>query len=281
MGNMKDIGLLDCEDRPSIEENFKRVQTGGGGGGGEPDWNASEGEEGYIKNRTHYEEIKYITMAEEQSVRHSGILESSIDGYSNSKGYLDGAKIIVGNTYIVYVDGVAYKGVAYEGEVSSMTKKVCIFSPNGKDYTNAPVSITVGNSPGGTTCNVKFSDSGTHTVKVELYEYNLEPLDPKFLPEGIGGGGVFVVKLDGGFMDGYTCDKTGEEIVAAIDAGKQIEIQLASERIHTYSRVTDNQVEFDNFMIISDDQMVWVHFTITGSEVRTIMKAITLTELLI
>lgn len=33
MGNMKDIGLLDCEDRPSIEENFKRVQSGGGGGG--------------------------------------------------------------------------------------------------------------------------------------------------------------------------------------------------------------------------------------------------------
>lgn len=31
MGNMKDIGLLDCEDRPSIEENFKRVQGGGGG----------------------------------------------------------------------------------------------------------------------------------------------------------------------------------------------------------------------------------------------------------
>ena len=33
MGKMKDIGLLDCEDRPSIEENFKRVQAGGGGGG--------------------------------------------------------------------------------------------------------------------------------------------------------------------------------------------------------------------------------------------------------
>lgn len=31
MGNMKEIGLLDCEDRPSIEENFKRVQGGGGG----------------------------------------------------------------------------------------------------------------------------------------------------------------------------------------------------------------------------------------------------------
>lgn len=28
MGNMKEIGLLDCEDRPSVEENFKRVYTG-------------------------------------------------------------------------------------------------------------------------------------------------------------------------------------------------------------------------------------------------------------
>jgi hypothetical protein len=36
MKKMKDYGLLDCEDRPSIEENFKRVVkngTGGGGGG--------------------------------------------------------------------------------------------------------------------------------------------------------------------------------------------------------------------------------------------------------
>lgn len=185
MGKMKDIGLLDCEDRPSIEENFKRVQAGGGGGGKiTPDWNASEGEEGYINNRTHYEENKYITIAEEQTVSHSSTpLKSSVDGYYNSKGFLDGNKIVVGNTYIVYVDGVAYEGVAYEGAVSANSKKVCIFSPNGKDYTVAPISITVGTGSGGTTCGVRFSDGGKHTVKVELYEHHLKTLDPKFLPK--------------------------------------------------------------------------------------------------
>lgn len=31
MGKMKELGLLDCEDRQSIEENFERISKGGGG----------------------------------------------------------------------------------------------------------------------------------------------------------------------------------------------------------------------------------------------------------
>lgn len=36
MGKMKELGLLDCEDRQSIEENFERIKKSGSGGGGLP-----------------------------------------------------------------------------------------------------------------------------------------------------------------------------------------------------------------------------------------------------
>ena len=34
---------------------FAKMRKTFGGGGGSADWNANEGEAGYIKNRTHYE----------------------------------------------------------------------------------------------------------------------------------------------------------------------------------------------------------------------------------
>ena len=37
--------------------SYKLGQKSGGGSGGGADWNASEGEAGYVKNRTHYEEV--------------------------------------------------------------------------------------------------------------------------------------------------------------------------------------------------------------------------------
>lgn len=43
------------------EEMFLSMISGGGtGGSGGADWNASEGEPGYVKNRTHYEEITVV-----------------------------------------------------------------------------------------------------------------------------------------------------------------------------------------------------------------------------
>ena len=38
--------------------DFAMARKLNGGGGGSADWNANEGEDGYIKNRTHYEEVE-------------------------------------------------------------------------------------------------------------------------------------------------------------------------------------------------------------------------------
>ncbi len=47
------IGIFD----PMVRDYF------GGGSGGGADWNASEGEAGYVKNRTHYEEVEVLSEA--------------------------------------------------------------------------------------------------------------------------------------------------------------------------------------------------------------------------
>ena len=48
-----------------VEFAKMRKTLGGGSGGGAPaDWNASEGEAGYIKNRTHYEDVAETVIAD-------------------------------------------------------------------------------------------------------------------------------------------------------------------------------------------------------------------------
>ena len=92
MGNMKDIGLLDCEDRPSIEENFKRVQAGGGGGG-------------KIKPEQLPDGYPYVST-EETTVEYDPESEpANLDGFPAFK---------VGDTVELKVDGVEYSLVAFD-----------------------------------------------------------------------------------------------------------------------------------------------------------------------
>ena len=67
-----------------------------------------------------------------------------------------------------------------------------------------------------------FSE-GEHTISCYLLESQVETLDPKYLPDDIGGGGgnvlrvIFSVSDSGSAID--TCDHTSEEISAVVDAG--------------------------------------------------------------
>lgn len=266
MGNMKDIGLLDCEDRPSIEENFKRVQ--GGGGGDILDSN------GKLKSEVLPDGYPYDTGT----------------FYYDNSGYQEGDEVVFNGqmTYFkVSSDTLSYNDML--GAKFNAPFGESVITENELEYTDGVycsvrffvISVYEDNFQFG---EMEFPTAGIYMITPEngifsMSKDGIVPLDPKFLPEGIGG--AFVVELDGSAADGYTCNKTGEEIVAAIDEGKLIEIRIAGVRIYNYERVYNNRVEFDNFMMISDDQMVWVRFAITGSEVQTTMKAITLTELLI
>lgn len=99
MGNMKEIGLLDCEDRPSIEENFKRVQGGGG--------DAILDSNGKLKNEVlpegyPYEEPKEFTM--EHIPTEENWNETVFKGFP---------VFDIGDTVTLRVDGEEYSLVAF------------------------------------------------------------------------------------------------------------------------------------------------------------------------
>lgn len=103
MEKMKDYGLLDCEDRPSIEENFKRVVkngTGGGSGGGADVLN----ENGKLKNEVLPEGYPYETV-EEFSVDVTADVPTPLENFP---------KFAVGDTVKLKVDGVEYSLIAFD-----------------------------------------------------------------------------------------------------------------------------------------------------------------------
>ena len=202
-----------------------------------------------------YETKSYITIAEEQSATHKKtFLLSSVDGYYNNKGYLDGTKIIAGNTYIVYVDGVAYEGVAYEGVTESGYTRLCIFGPDNDIFPNAPINIVIGAGTRGTTCAVYFSDGGTHNVKVDLCERTLEKLDPKFLPEGYPymGEGEIALKYDSSkyttlTLQGFPSFEVGDTVSIKVDGiGHSLEAFLESINGFDYIFIGDSSYELEN-----------------------------------
>lgn len=111
MGNMKDIGLLDCEDRPSVEENFKRVQAGGGGG-------AILDSNGKLKSEVLPEGYPYekTTTSEPQTYNYAPVEKSSgnpchADGYFPADSpifKLGGDGFQEGQLVRVNYDGVNY-----------------------------------------------------------------------------------------------------------------------------------------------------------------------------
>ena len=164
----KDVPLPEPVTR---EEMFlAKIAQGGGSGdgsGGSADWNASEGEAGHVKNRTHYEEITEIaTIAEEQSA-----VNNSEYGFT-----FNGEPFVVGENYIVIMDGVEYKrtalstnGMVYIG----MTEAI-----GGTD----PFMFVYGDGTGHVGL---FADDATHTFKITTTGVKVHKLEKKFLPDSI------------------------------------------------------------------------------------------------
>ena len=90
----------------------KTLGGGSGGNGGAPaDWNANEGEAGYVKNRTHY--IGKTLLFDET------IFFDGTEGFNLGTINID---LIPNETYTVVFDGVTYECVAsgYNGNYSEI-----------------------------------------------------------------------------------------------------------------------------------------------------------------
>jgi hypothetical protein len=141
-----------------------------GGSGGGADWNANEGEAGYVKNRTHYTAKEEVTL-----------FEGSVQDTEGWGVELIGApKFVVGQEYTVVLDGATYKceaneeydiGAPYLGEDDGGNLNF--------DYSIYPFSI---NGYEGVYAN--FADKNEHSLKLTTVEEVNHKLDEKYLPFG-------------------------------------------------------------------------------------------------
>ena len=219
MGNMKEIGLLDCEDRQSIEENFKRILKNDAEGGGADVLN----ENGKLKNEVLPEGYPYD--AGSFYYDNSGFVrgESELVGGAYFKASDDviayedirGAAIIYNDRNMLIDDMLQEEGLVdyAEGEYCRISEFVIIAY---KD------NVSVATLEGG---DILITSKGIYISAVAPVSFSktaIVPMAEKFLPPGIGGGGSnFVVHFIGSEGE-YTLDATVDEIIDAILDGKNV-----------------------------------------------------------
>ena len=154
---------------------FKGEYSGINGDYTIPDWNASENEEGYIKNRTHYEEktilfpSSYVEVTEEGSGSYYGELSSTVLEENqtyfvvfNNKKYECIAKKIEGQEVILLGNGIL---CGYEEAGNN--------EPFGCDY-----------YPGDGTFYLNVKEQGIYQLEI-FNNYSLITLDDRFISENI------------------------------------------------------------------------------------------------
>lgn len=178
----------------------------------------------YVKNRTHYESVEIVN--EPLNITWDGNTEGLLrvnsiyykisdlvltDEQIKSITYTDssGTTIVVANNWNMMVNmGMAHEGGAPLGTYCYVVKKDGAVI-DGETFNEAGIYF------------VSFSGvyvtSLTTTEPVPQPKTVVKKLDKKFLPETTGGG-QFVVTFEHG-DDGYTMDKTLEEIAQAVESG--------------------------------------------------------------
>lgn len=174
------------------------------------DWNVSDpGDLRFVRNRPCYEETEVLF---DQTIE--------IGSTEGEPVYmmLQALPISVGDFLKVTFDGVAYEMEAFGFNGYAGFGNSAIFG--GEDNGIPFCGATMGTEEAGET--VILGAPGVHSVKIEGIV--VHPLDPKFIPDGIGGGVVIVKEAD---TQTYASAATyanmnAAEIAEAVFAGKSV-----------------------------------------------------------
>ena len=124
------------------------------------------------------EDIKYVVVAHEQKTSSKRNLQTTISGYSTPNTItFNGDKLIVGDTYIVTVDGVDYETVVLRSDDVN----------SGLPYfeVEAVKANVIKAASGSKVVRLTFTSSGSHTIKLTHVRHNITTIDPKYLPDNI------------------------------------------------------------------------------------------------
>lgn len=220
---------MDVETHEPItrEEMFLSMISGGGtGGSGGADWNAKEGEPGYVKNRTHYEE----------TIHHEAVnitWDGNTDGLvcvgdwlykvSNLALTDEEIKSTAVNSVFGYFDlGEYWENCSVSEEIVACLDGLLLFvRKEGAifyEYTFPEVGVYVG------------VEDGTHAISEitiqESYETVVHKLDKQYLPDEVFNGSKLIINASTTDYNTYTIDRSYAEIKEYADNGCDVAVQF-------------------------------------------------------
>lgn len=175
---------VDVPDGVALEiEEYQRKKHPGeaippfAGGGVQPDWNQNDPNAlDFVKNRTHYSEVKYSAIVEEQTV---SVYDGEWDESVVSLGLLE-----EGKTYTVVLDGNSYACVAWRHDESDS-----IFIGNGSYYFGlegkgdiVPFLVEMWTYDDTVFAGL-YADDGEHTFCIEGELESVHRIDEKYLSQ--------------------------------------------------------------------------------------------------
>ena len=190
------------DDYPYCAVNKRYVDeavanAGGGAAVVNADWNASEGEAGYIKNRTHYKTETWTAWIENLSLttelEDSGYSFAQYSFVANDGGVPDESHpiFVLGNKYKVVFDGqeyvcTAFNPVANGNEYPAYIGNAALKSEEGWTGGDSALPFFFGFSKGtGRNCLLYTETAGDHTISVERSITTYNTIDPAYLPDSV------------------------------------------------------------------------------------------------
>ena len=137
-----------------------------------PDWNASEGEPGYIEGRTHWEEKGTLVPSTELTVNEEGLFMTEVP---------DIVQLVVGNSYTVSWNGTVYNCIAKEMEGRAILGNIGPLQ-EGLPNTGEPFLITAELTDNNTTGIMAADFTGASTITLEISTAIVHKIDEKFIP---------------------------------------------------------------------------------------------------
>lgn len=195
--------------------------SGGGSGGSaaQSDWNAAEGEPGYVLNRTHY-----IEKQEAVVVLPETTIETPPD--NDYVAMLEPFELVEGRSYVVAWNGVEYECGCFTGMGYLLLGNFVLFGMTGNDE---PFALMIADGM----CIVMAIDgSETATISVTASAFEIvHKLEGKYLPEGVPYSEVNSEVI------------LPETTVEVVDESAAIDAPVSVEHGKTYT-VTYNGVEY-------------------------------------
>lgn len=215
-------------------------KRGGGGGtsGGGADWAASEGEAGYVKNRTHWEEEGIVTLVDNETLTGFSEMKNGIYFVNTPTDWIS---IEIGKTYTVIWDGETYECGCVD--VQGMA---CLGNPNymmmqhGGDYPFAWFVV------GGEAYLVTELSDESHTATIRAEVMVVHHLDPKYIKDMYYEEGEPVVVLEEQTFEFYT-----DGLANGDPAGFDIEIPRDKTLVvgKTYTVIWDGHM-YENLVCV-------------------------------